>query len=134
MRRTSASNKASGKGWEGCPTPVPTPAPTAPFSVYGADQRTAEGERVAQGRRSRTLISASPDEVQQCYVACSAFVGGQVPFFFDVEDVTGDCYCYRGECALIYARFFTASVSIARTRAARTSQNVYPEFITSVGH
>lgn len=96
VSRKRASSKAPGS----CTGAVPTPAPSAPFSVISSNQRMAESQRVSGRRRQ---LSASPADVDACYVKCTAYAGGIVPFFFEVQEATGACSCCMGVCTAIYA-------------------------------
>lgn len=101
--------------WDhGCVTP--TPAPTSTFVQVGVDQRCLEA-RLLGSRRERELaeVERQAEEAKrelatsytsnQCYQACGDYLGGGVPYFFNL-DTAGNCYCCE-ECLAIYDPNFT---------------------------
>jgi hypothetical protein len=80
------------------------PAPSAPFFPFAANQGMAESQQVPlPGPARRRELVTSPTIVDQCYVACTAYVGGAVPFYFQVDEATNVCSCCSGICTIIFS-------------------------------
>ncbi|EWM26413.1 hypothetical protein Naga_101468g1, partial [Nannochloropsis gaditana] len=107
------------------PTPAPTVNPAQPFVLFGDGQRCLEASRLAPFDDRRLLSSSNGREYahsihrehrhlqsiatpSDCFTYCSLNGGESVPFFFNWNTVTSQCFCCGNVCTLIVDPAFSA--------------------------
>ena len=104
VRHTAATARAAAKPSKAgnCSSIGPAPPTTAPFTLIGVNQGMAESQQVPVTGpfRGRELVP-SATLVDKCYVACTAYAGGAVPFYFQLNEATGTCSCCSGVCTMV---------------------------------
>ena len=95
----STSKKTSKKAPHCNPTTSPTPSPSqASYFMYGQHQRCLEAGRLAP-------FDGLPSDIQtpnDCWTYCSLYGNEPVPFYFNWNDASNQCYCCGGVCTLVY--------------------------------
>lgn len=89
-KTSAAANKAPV-----CPTPAPTPAAGPGYTLYGPNQRVADGRFVGyaggSGRRALVVHGSNP-YASACQAMCSG-AGFAPTFYLSLQKTDGACYC-----------------------------------------
>ena len=84
------------------PTPAPTVNPNVPYSVYAVGEKCSEGTAIEPASQDQNI--QTPD---QCWQYCSFYGSSALPYFFNWNVVTKECYCVGQTCTLIYDTDYT---------------------------